>query len=71
MKLLIESFVIYMMLALISSAYAVDIPFMLNKSGNVSLAIYDAKGRMICACSRAEFLSRDHAGATERQNVNV
>ena len=42
------------MLALMSSAYAVDIPFTLDKSGNVSLAIYDAKGRMIRTLLRAE-----------------
>jgi hypothetical protein len=36
------------------AAYAVDIPFTLDKPGNVSLAIYDAKGRMIRTLLRAE-----------------
>ncbi len=35
-------------------ACAVDIPFTLDKPGNVSLAVYDAKGRVICTLLRAE-----------------
>ena len=38
----------------LTAAYAVDIPFTLDKPGNVSLAIYDAKGRMIRTLQNAK-----------------
>ena len=44
----------HLFLALASAAYAVDIPFTLDKPGNVSLAIYDKDGIQVRTLRNAE-----------------
>jgi hypothetical protein len=48
---------LFLALTLASAAHAVDIPFTLDKPANVSLAMYDAKGRVIRTLLRAEPMS--------------
>ncbi|MFM7292493.1 MAG: PA14 domain-containing protein [Planctomycetia bacterium] len=47
-------FSFFLLLSLASAAYAVDIPFTLDKPANVSLGIYDGNGRLMRTLLRAK-----------------